>query len=52
MNKHYDHWLECKGTFKILDCIHEDDYFWIKTKDSIFYVEGVEWLKTLVRLME
>lgn len=40
MNKHYDHWLECKGTFKILDCIHEDDYFWIKTKDSIFYVEG------------
>lgn len=40
MNKHYDHWLECEGTFDILACIPEEDYFWIKTADTVFYVEG------------
>lgn len=40
MNKHYDNWLECEGKFDILDCIHEEENYWIKTNDTIFYVEG------------
>ena len=40
MNYHYDNWLECEGTFEVTGCEHEDDFCWIQTKDTIFYVEG------------
>lgn len=40
MNIHYDHWLECEGTFEIIGCKQEEDSFWVQTKDTIFYVEG------------
>lgn len=40
MNIHYDNWLECEHTFDIVDIIQEEDYNWIVTQDTIFYVEG------------
>ncbi len=40
MNKHYDHWLECEGDFEIVGIEQEEDFCWVLTSDSIFYVEG------------
>lgn len=40
MNKHYDNWLEVENTFDIEEIIHEDEYNYIVTLDTIFYVEG------------
>ena len=40
MNKHYDHWLECDKSFEIYDCLQDQEVYWVKTKDTIFYVEG------------
>ena len=40
MNKHYDHWLECDKSFEIYDCLQDQEAYWVKTKDTIFYVEG------------
>lgn len=40
MNYHYDNWLECEGTFEVTGCEQEEDFCWVKTKDTVFYVEG------------
>lgn len=40
MNYHYDNWLECEGTFEVTGCEQENDFYWVRTNDTIFYVEG------------